>query len=404
MTINNIISKSEGQLPSSQSESPTSRCLIPILRSANVFSSIDPTRTHVGIGNSGYALQNGRIKKFAVPQTKLQKTVHGVFFHCKTPSGTKNPKGADNVCKKAIRLGNNELCARLVCPLNTLYKNEQRRALKLKSWRILNSLRGTPGIVEHYAEATRKNKRGFDQLISYQKLYDGDLYSLEEGAFDKPVDERVCERMAGQLLEGLVAMHAKGIYHRDLKLDNILVDKAREQLAIADLDFACEWGVDTAEELNKPCGTPYALSPERAKMCQISPDRRPAFTQEDLEKNDVWGMGIVLYSLYHPLQLPPALGHLSNLRPREQLRAAATVDEFAKSKASRAAALSTTEEEKALAFAMAETAAYVPPGSSNTNRIFGVISKMLRFDPRQRISAREALQELRQVIAQTPAI
>ncbi len=56
-------------------------------------------------------------------------------------------------------------------------------------------------------------------------------------------------------------MHRKGIVHRDLKLDNILLlGKDTLSVCIADFGMACR--VDDAQGLALRCGTPGFVGPE----------------------------------------------------------------------------------------------------------------------------------------------
>ena len=55
-------------------------------------------------------------------------------------------------------------------------------------------------------------------------------------------------------------MHSKGYAHRDLKLDNILMDVNTKNIKIIDFGFSLQAKPD--EKLNIFCGTPHYMDPD----------------------------------------------------------------------------------------------------------------------------------------------
>ena len=82
-----------------------------------------------------------------------------------------------------------------------------------------------------------------------------------------------------QILDAVVYMHEKGVFHRDLKAGNILVQG--QILKIADFGFAT---MET--KLRGFAGSYIYESPEHRRGNEVS------------EKNDIFSLGVLLFSLY----------------------------------------------------------------------------------------------------------
>ena len=55
-------------------------------------------------------------------------------------------------------------------------------------------------------------------------------------------------------------MHAKGLIHRDLKLENLLLDKHRNVI-ISDFGFVNSYNRDKNDLMKTSCGSPVMLHP-----------------------------------------------------------------------------------------------------------------------------------------------
>ena len=78
-------------------------------------------------------------------------------------------------------------------------------------------------------------------------------------------------------------MHSRGIAHRDLKLDNILLNI--DKVKIIDFGFAIQSEKETLQRTW--CGTPHYMCPDIVKRVPYNPFAA-----------DIWACGVILYILY----------------------------------------------------------------------------------------------------------
>lgn len=106
---------------------------------------------------------------------------------------------------------------------------------------------------------------------------------LNEGLL---LSETAARVLFAQLIDGVSYIHANDIVHRDIKLDNLLLD-AHGNVLITDFGLAGRVGPDGL--MTECCGTPWFTSPEVA----IHEGRQPYVGTAA----DVWSCGVVLYTL-----------------------------------------------------------------------------------------------------------
>ena len=98
-----------------------------------------------------------------------------------------------------------------------------------------------------------------------------------------------------QLLLALSSLHNNAVVHRDVKPENILLNKRRTRLVLSDFGFACHAPPGT--ELRRACGTLRYCAPE---LLHENP-------RYDGRKVDVWAAGVTLYVMLfggHPFRCP----------------------------------------------------------------------------------------------------
>lgn len=96
--------------------------------------------------------------------------------------------------------------------------------------------------------------------------------------------EPVCRRFFKQITEAFDYLHERGIAHRDIKLDNILIEDKTFMIKIIDFGFAA-FCVDN-QKLKIFCGTPSYMAPELVRKSEY-----------DGRQVDMWALGVLLYAL-----------------------------------------------------------------------------------------------------------
>ncbi|CAM9445170.1 unnamed protein product, partial [Chrysoparadoxa australica] len=97
----------------------------------------------------------------------------------------------------------------------------------------------------------------------------------------KRLDEREAHRLLLQVLEAVKYMHELGVVHRDIKLENVLLDE-NQDVKLVDFGFSA---YSKGRRLRVFCGTPSYMAPEIIRREEY--DGPPA---------DIWSLGVLLYA------------------------------------------------------------------------------------------------------------
>lgn len=135
-----------------------------------------------------------------------------------------------------------------------------------------------PNIVELYDVVQGDDHKSIYVILELSTI--GDFHKWLGG---KCLKEPHCKNYMKQLVSGLRYLHEKGITHRDLKPQNILMFGNGKQIKITDFGFAKYTSEDALSQTF--CGTPLYMAPE-------------LWLGEPYDdKTDLWSVGAIMYEM-----------------------------------------------------------------------------------------------------------
>jgi len=117
--------------------------------------------------------------------------------------------------------------------------------------------------------------------LSMEYIDGEDMSSLLHRIGRLPGDKAL--EIARKICAGLHAAHEKGVIHRDLKPQNIMLNRRGEVLI---MDFGLAAATDQILGAEAKSGTPAYMAPEQLKGAEVS------------SKSDLYALGLVLYELF----------------------------------------------------------------------------------------------------------
>jgi hypothetical protein len=136
-----------------------------------------------------------------------------------------------------------------------------------------------PNVVQIYDQ--RRSEDDF-YYIAMEYVPGGTL--KERIAREGPLDPAETVRLGAQVAEALRAAHARGVIHRDVKSQNVLLSAAGDA-KVADFGIARAADATTLSSPGDVLGTARYMSPEQATGAVVTP------------RSDLYSLGVVLYEL-----------------------------------------------------------------------------------------------------------
>jgi eukaryotic-like serine/threonine-protein kinase len=136
-----------------------------------------------------------------------------------------------------------------------------------------------PHVVQVYDQGRSEDGRLY---IAMEHVPGGNLKDLITRC--GPLDPAEAALLASQVAEALGAAHERGIVHRDIKPQNVLLGEAGEA-KVADFGIALAASTSTASGTNRVFGTAGYMSPEQAMGERVGP------------ASDLYSLGVVLYEM-----------------------------------------------------------------------------------------------------------
>lgn len=150
---------------------------------------------------------------------------------------------------------------------------------EVKAGRLLRFIEGVPAFHEVVEDSTH-------HYLVFEHVPGPNLYWFMEQRDMRPVEEDKAREMFRQLLKTVMHAHARGVYHLDLKLENIMLDDAGNVKVI-------DWGLCDFSTGSDEDALPGNFSGSIEYCCQQVLRRQPY-----CRKNaDAFSLGVVLYLL-----------------------------------------------------------------------------------------------------------
>lgn len=185
--------------------------------------------------------------------------------------------GSYAVVKEAVKLSSHTKYAAKIYEKIKLLDPHKKRNVK-KEIMIMQSLHH-PNIIK-----MKETIDTYNQIVIIMDYIGGmSLHHYLKSKLNRHLPEPEAKKIFGQVLSAVEYCHSLNIAHRDIKLENILIDKTN---VIKLIDFGFSTFTSREKKNTVFCGTPSYMAPEIVS-------RRDYFATSA----DVWALGVLLFVL-----------------------------------------------------------------------------------------------------------
>jgi len=167
---------------------------------------------------------------------------------------------------------------------------KMKLALIQKECQFLETVKGNEHIIKIHAHGLGQNKHSHLYFIFMERASGGELFD-QLTTHNGPLPEKAAQQFMRELVDGVAHCHKLGVAHRDLKLENVLLNDAGV-LKVIDFGLSHQYAVsaDGQVDRSKPiegfCGSKSYAAPE--VLLGRGYDGFQA---------DMWSLGVCLFGL-----------------------------------------------------------------------------------------------------------
>ena len=233
----------------------------------------------------------------------------------------------------------------------------------------LSLLQGHPNVVKLY-DVLFDSSSGYVALVF--ELMDYNLYEYVK-VLGRACNEEQSLLFIYQLLKGVSYMHSKNLFHRDVKPENCMVNKETMELKL--VDFGSTRPASGAQPYTEYVSTRWYRAPE----CILTSG---SYSKEV----DVWAVGCMLYELLTTRPLFPGKHELDQITRIHQVVGTPSRDVLAQFRKN-----PNTQISFSFPTRHPQDFRKLLSGVQVSNNTLDLLSKLLTYDPRERITAQQAL-------------